>query len=71
MVNSIFISKFKISQKNNKVFVIAEAGVSHFGSLEKAKKLIDLAKASGADAVKFQAYITEELIHRDYKKWFA
>ena len=70
MVNSIFISKFKISQKNNKVFVIAEAGVSHFGSLEKAKKLIDLAKASGADAVKFQAYITEELIHRDYKKWF-
>ena len=47
MVNSIFISKFKISQKNNKVFVIAEADVSHFGSLEKAKKLIDLAKASG------------------------
>ena len=33
--------------KNNKVFVIAEAGVSHFGSLEKAKKLIDLAKVRG------------------------
>ena len=47
MVNSIFISKFKISQKNNKVFVIAEAGVSHFGSLEKAKKLIDLTKLQG------------------------
>ncbi len=40
MANNIFINKFMISQKNNKVFVIAEAGVSHFGSLKKAKKLI-------------------------------
>ena len=70
MANNIFINKFKISQKNNRVFVIAEAGVSHFGSLKKAKKLIDLAKDSGADAVKFQSYITEELIHHEYKEWF-
>jgi N-acetylneuraminate synthase/N,N'-diacetyllegionaminate synthase len=70
MANTIFINKFKISQKNNRVFVIAEAGVSHFGSLKKAKKLIDLAKDSGADAVKFQAYVTEELIHSGFKKWF-
>ena len=59
-----------ISSNNNKVFIIAEAGVSHFGSLKKAKKLIDFAKNAGADAVKFQAYITEELVYKNYKDWF-
>ena len=34
--------------------IIAEAGVNHNGSLSLAKKLIDKAKLSGADAVKFQ-----------------
>lgn len=55
---------------NEKIFVIAEAGVSHFGSIEKAKKLVDLAYSSGADAVKFQAYVTEDLINKKFKKWF-
>lgn len=53
-----------------KIYIIAEAGVSHFGSLNKGKKLIKLAKKSGADAVKFQAYLTNELIDKKYKKWF-
>ena len=35
----------------NKVFIIAEAGVNHNGSLELAKKLIDVAKDAGVDAV--------------------
>lgn len=35
-------------------FIIAEAGINHNGRLEIAKKLIDLAASSGADAVKFQ-----------------
>jgi N,N'-diacetyllegionaminate synthase len=70
MINQIKIKNFILSEKNNKTFVIAEAGVSHFGSLIKAKKLIDLAKAANADAVKFQAYKTEELIHTSFKKWF-
>ncbi|MFA4884211.1 MAG: N-acetylneuraminate synthase [Candidatus Margulisiibacteriota bacterium] len=38
------------------VFIIAEAGVNHDGSLNAAKKLIDTAKAAGADAVKFQTF---------------
>ena len=53
-----------------KTYIIAEAGVAHFGSISKAKMLIDLAKNSGADAVKFQSYVTDELIHKKYKKWF-
>lgn len=42
------------------IFIIAEAGVNHNGSLETAKKLVDSAAQAGADCVKFQTYITEE-----------
>lgn len=44
-----------------KIFIIAEAGVNHNGSLKLAKKLIDVAKEAGADAVKFQAFRAEHL----------
>jgi N-acetylneuraminate synthase len=36
------------------IFIIAEAGINHNGSVETAKRLIDVAKDCGADAVKFQ-----------------
>jgi len=42
-------------------FIIAEAGSNHNGSLEQAKKLIDVAVEAGADAVKFQIFKAEEL----------
>lgn len=42
------------------IFIIAEAGVNHNGSLETAKRLVDAAAQAGADCVKFQTYITEE-----------
>jgi len=50
------------------IFVIAEAGVNHNGSLKLAKKLIDAAKRAGADAIKFQAFITEELVTENAPK---
>lgn len=45
----------------NNIFIIAEAGVNHNGSLELAKKLIDAAADSGADAVKFQTFKASNL----------
>ena len=39
---------------SDEVFFIAEAGINHNGSIEKAKELIDLAKKCDADCVKFQ-----------------
>lgn len=50
------------------VFIIAEAGVNHNGSLELAKKLIDAAVEAKADAVKFQTFKTENLVCKDTQK---
>ena len=44
------------------VFVIAEIGINHNGSVEEAVKLIDAAADCGADAVKFQSFRAEHLL---------
>ena len=44
-----------------KTRIIAEAGVNHNGSLLNAKKLVDYAKASGADFIKFQTFKAEKV----------
>jgi N,N'-diacetyllegionaminate synthase len=46
-------------------FLVAEIGVNHEGSLEKAKELVSLAKESGADAVKFQTFTAENYVSSD------
>ena len=43
-------------------FVIAEAGVNHNGDIGRAREMIEVAKAAGADAVKFQAFTPEGLV---------
>ena len=50
------------------VFIIAEAGVNHNGSIDLAKKLIDVASNAGADAVKFQSFKAENLATKNAQK---
>lgn len=45
---------------NHPTYIIAEVGINHGGDLELAKQLISSAAKSGADAVKFQTYLTEK-----------
>ena len=57
--------KLKINKKSfdlsKNIFVIAEAGVNHNNNLSIAFKMIDKAKEAGADAIKFQTFITENI----------
>jgi N-acetylneuraminate synthase len=51
-----------------KIFIIAEAGVNHNGSIDLARQLIDAGAAAGADAVKFQTFKAEKIISRSAPK---
>ena len=46
------------------VFVIAEAGINHNGDAALSRRLVDVAAAAGADAVKFQSFTADGLISR-------
>ncbi len=52
----------------NKVLIIAEAGVNHNGSVERAVEMISVAADCGADVVKFQTFKAESLVSRDAVK---
>ena len=48
-----------------KVFIIAEIGINHNGSMSICKELIDVAKTAGCDAVKFQKRNLESLYRKE------
>ena len=50
------------------VFIIAEAGVNHNGDLSLARQMVHVAAKAGANAVKFQTFVTEQLVTRHAKK---
>ena len=57
-----------MNNKSKRVFIIAEAGVNHNGSLTIAKELIDNASISGSDAIKFQTFIADLGVVKNTKK---
>lgn len=52
----------------NRTYIIAEAGVNHNGSIDIAKKLIDVAVEAGANAVKFQTFNAKNLVSKSAPK---
>ncbi len=57
-----------MTRSNPNVYIIAEAGVNHNGSMEMAKRLIDVASAAGVDAVKFQSFKADKIVSRQAPK---
>ena len=51
--------------KNKTTYIIAEIGINHNGKLDIAKKMILESKKAGANAVKFQSYISEDIVAKD------
>ncbi len=64
MSKNIFLGDFKINN-TSKPYIIAEIGVNHENSIDKAYRLIELAKEGGANAVKFQSYKASTLASKN------
>ena len=50
---------------SQRVLIIAEAGVNHNGSLERALEMVEVAKDAGADIIKFQTFSADKLARKD------
>lgn len=55
---------------NGRTYIIAEGGVNHNGSLDRAKEMIRQAAKAGADAIKFQTYTADELVCKNTPKFW-
>src|SRR5262249_8285223 len=68
-MKTIQVRKNRSIGHNQPVYIIAEIGINHNGSLEIAKKLISEAAAAGCDAVKFQKRTPEICVPKD--QWYT
>jgi len=67
MTGSILIGNRPVGE-GKPCYIIAEAGVNHNGDVTLAKQLIKAAAAAGADAVKFQTFVTGSVVTKDAEK---
>lgn len=61
-------SEWETDLKQNKIIIIAEAGVNHNGDIAKAKALIDKGAEAGVDYVKFQTFKAGNLVTKQAKR---
>ena len=59
-MNSVLSIGKRVIGPMSEPYIIAEVGINHNGNLNTALEMIDIAKSSGADAVKFQTFKSEE-----------
>jgi sialic acid synthase SpsE len=59
-----------LNSRNTNFYFIAEIGVNHEGSLERAKEMITNASLAGANAAKFQVYKAEKLVTKEAKSYW-
>ena len=62
-MSSIILNQIEISEKSRPYF-IADIGANHDGDLNRALRLIELAKESGADAAKFQNFQADKIVNK-------
>ena len=65
---NIALNNGRIVGNNVEPYFIAELNTSHFGEIEKAKKMIDMVKDCGGDCVKFQSWSEHTLYSDEYYK---
>ena len=66
MLNSSINLLFKIGDLIKPIFITAEIGINHNGDMSICKKLIDVVKESGCDAVKFQKRDIDQVYTKDF-----
>ena len=64
-MSEIVLNNFKKIGTGHPVYIIAEIGINHNGSLDNAKKMIEAAAAAGCNAVKFQKRTPELCVPKD------
>jgi sialic acid synthase SpsE/protoporphyrinogen oxidase len=67
VMNPVVNIKGRMIGKGSQAYIIAEAGLNHNGSLALAKQLVDKAKETGCDAVKFQTAKSDSRISKKVK----
>ena len=66
MDKNIKLRSSSVISQSNTPYIIAEMNTSHFGSMEIAKKMIEQAKESGCNCVKFQSWSADTLYSEQY-----